>query len=297
MVATDAAFALPTSVALRSAVARTPGPVRFTVLHDALSVDLRGRVEASLPDGDWVVRWVDMSGTHVGRRSPHLSPAANYRLSADDAFGRDAQRIVYLDGDVLVRKNLAPLFDVDLEGRTIGAVRSVNFPNVGSWGAVDHWPELGLDPRAPFFNSGVLVVDVSRWRERRIGPRSLEYLDSPLAGGANADQEALNVALHHDWTALDPTWNQQTPMLDHRRGAHLVFTDEQLEEALSDPAIVHFLDRPKPWHRDCTHPFREEWRAIAEATAFAPISLERTPWRRAMSWRIRRAASALLRGR
>lgn len=296
LVATDAAFALPTAVTLRSLTTSSDLELRIHIVHDAVPAELRTRIEASLDPGDWSLSWHDMSGADSGVLSPHLPRAANFRLVADDLLCNSADRVVYLDVDVLVRGSLAPLATMDMRGRTVAAVRSVHHPSVATWGAIDQWEALGLDPRASFFNSGVLLIDTRRWCDLKVGESSLAYLRSPQARAANADQEALNVVLHKDWLELDPIWNQQTPMLDPQRGAALVFDDAQLAAALSDPHIVHFLSRPKPWHRDCTHPRRDEWRAVAAMTAFAPVKLDRTGWRSEAWRRIRRAASAVVHG-
>ncbi len=296
LVATDEGFALPTAVTLRSIAETSDVPVRFSILHDAVSSSTRERIERSIGDGSWSTVWHDMSGLDSGRGSPHLPRAANYRLLADELLADVAGRAIYLDVDVLARGSLAPLATVALHGHPVGAVRSVHFPSIASWGAVDRWRELGLDPRAPFFNSGVLVIDAQRWRALAVGARCLDYLKSPAVRGANADQEALNVVLHAAWEPLDPMWNQQTPMLDPSHAAVLLFTDEQVREALDDPRVVHFLARPKPWHRDCVHPRRAEWRAVADRTAFTPIKLDRTPRRSVLGYRVRRSLSVLLRG-
>jgi lipopolysaccharide biosynthesis glycosyltransferase len=85
--------------------------------------------------------------------------------------------------------------------------------------------------------------------------------------------------------------------LDDRKGAHLLYDDATLERARHDPAIVHFSDRPKPWHRDCTHPLRDDWRRVANDTSFAPVALDATSISAIARRRLKRAAAALIRGR
>lgn len=296
VVATDDRYAMPTAVTLRSIIDATPGPVRFAVLHDALPILTQERVTKSLTPGAWNIEWIDLSRHDIGHLSRDLPAASNFRLLIDEVVAPTSPRLLYLDVDVLVRRDLRPLFDMDMQGRTVAAIRSVNYPNVGTWGAIDNWRQLNLDPRAPFFNGGVLLIDCAQWLEREVSRRCLDYLRSPLARAVIADQEALNVVLQGDWLEIDPVWNQQTPMLDHRRGAALVFTDEQLAGALEDPAVVHFLDRPKPWARGCTHPRRGEWLDLAEETAFAPVRLSKRRLRDEVRRRVKRAASALVRG-
>lgn len=268
----------------------------MTVLHDDVDAKLRAKVDASLPHGATAPRWVAADITTLGPLPPsHLPRATWFRLLAVEALPPGVERFVYLDVDVLVRKSLAPLWTVELNGHAVGAVRSVNYPCMGTWGAFDHWRQYQIDPRLPFFNSGLLVVDVGPWTAANATARVIELMGSGHIHGS--DQQALNVALPGRWTELDPLWNQQTPLLDDGRGGHLLYDDATIDRARRDPAVIHFLDRPKPWHVDCTHPARDLWRAEAAETTFAPITLERTPIHDVVRWRMKRAASALLRGR
>ena len=75
-----------------------------------------------------------------------------------------------------------------------------------------------------------------------------------------------------------------------------MYSDQQVEAARIDPAVVHYTDRPKPWHRECTHPWASQWLEVAAETEFAPIALERTPTSYVIRRRVKRAASALLKG-
>ena len=297
MVATDAAFALPTAVTLRS-LFRQEGStdIAVTVLHDRIPGDLRERVDASLPPGAPAVRWVEADLSSLGELPAyHLPPSTWFRLLAIDALPPDVERFVYVDVDVVIRQPLQPLWGVDLKGRPLGAVRSVNYPSIGTWGAFDHWRRYGIDPRLPFFNAGLLVVDVPRWVAAGTTARILELMRTgDIHGG---DQQSLNVALAGQWTELDPIWNQQTPLLHDGKGGHLLYDDDTIDRAREAPAVVHFLDRPKPWHADCTHPARDLWRAEAASTAFAPLVLERRRLAEVVRWRVKRAASALIKGR
>ena len=298
VVATDATFALPTAVTLRSLLSQSgvDSGIEVTVLHDDVSRDVQRLVDASLPAGAPPPRWVPADLSALGHLPPSPLPRATwFRLLAIEVLPPDVTRFVYLDVDVLVCRSVAPLWEVDLGGRPLGAVRSVNFPSMGTWGAFDHWRRHRIDPRLPFFNAGVLVVDTQVWTAADTTRRIIDLMGSgDIHGG---DQQALNVALAGSWTELDPIWNQQPPLLDDRRGGHLLYDDETIDRARTDPAIIHFLDRPKPWHVDSSHPAREAWRAVAGETAFAPIHLDHTARWEDARWRLKRAAAALVRGR
>jgi len=299
VVATDENFAMPTAVTLRSLMLHnTGGQIVVTVLHNGLSAQAVERIRAAIPGSNQDIRWYDVSSfIPAATTQSHLPDSTYFRLLMGDALDDSVERVVYLDVDMLIRRDVSSLWSIDLDSSPLAAVQSVHFPFIGSRGAVPGWSSLELDARAPYFNAGLLVVDMRKWRDDRIAERALDHLRSPVAGGG-ADQEALNVATNGSWLALPPTWNLQTPLVGNRHGAHVFFDADEIEQAQVDPAIVHFQTRPKPWQRGCVHPWRDEWLAVAEETEFRPIMdlRERSvadEWR----WRTRRAASALVKGR
>jgi len=297
VVATDARFALPTAVMLRSLVAHAGfDTIDVTVLHERVSPELQTKVAASVPSGGATLRWVDVNLDRLGELPATILPTASwFRLLAVDAAPAAATRVLYLDVDMLVCASLVELWTADLHGEPMAAVRSVNFPSIGTYGGFDHWRRYAVDPRLPYFNSGLLLIDTEAWRREAATEQIVRFMGSGDNHGG--DQQALNIHFAGRWHELDPRWNQQTPLLDDRRGGHLLYDDPTIDAARAEPAIIHFMDRPKPWHRGCTHPAREWWRAAAAETAFAPYELERDPIRDQIGWRIRRAASALVKGR
>lgn len=176
----------------------------------------------------------------------------------------EVPRILYLDADVLVTGSTHPLWSADLRGCALAAV-----PNVVGADMRGHVEALGLAPGAPFLNSGVLLMDLDRWRAdgataRLAGyVRDAEHLVWP-------DQDALNVIFDGAWHRLHPRWNAQNTLWFWPQEAAEVFGAEALAEATSTPAIVHFEgpSLAKPWHVLCQHPYRDAWRA----------ALARTPW-------------------
>lgn len=297
VVATDRNFVIPTAAALRSLSLNDPGPLLVWILATGVDQEARAGVEASVDSNRMSVRWVDATAIDVGDTSrSHIGRATYLRLAMGDLLPEEVGRVLYMDVDVLVRDSTAPLWEIEFGGAIALAVRSVNYPFICTYGAMDHWPELGLDPRSPYFNAGVLMVDLHEWRRVDVRSRALEHLASPLSNGRLADQEALNVVLAGRWSEIHPRWNQQPPLLQQNRGVQALYSDEVISEARERPAIIHFLDRSKPWQRGCIHPSADAWRRLAADTAFGPVKLESTARREVAKWRVKRAASALIKG-
>lgn len=256
----DAGFLMPTGVALASLHRHLRQEDRVTVLHTGLSDVQLDALRSCTPGTPFTE--VDCADL-IDRSWPvpaYITSAAYCRNLAADLMP-DVQRCLYIDGDTIVRRDPRPLATIDLGGATVAAVRSRVAPFLASPGGVFGWFELGLPGSAPHFNSGVLVLDLVRWRERDINAEVASYLRRFGDRSTIPDQEALNVALFDDWLPVGREWNYVTHIV------HSFLPAPETEPI--DPAIVHFAGQDKPWAHGPKPMFAEEWYEL----------LASTPWR------------------
>src|ERR1700754_1405959 len=98
-----------------------------------------------------------------------------------------------MDVDTLVLGDLGELFTLDLGGRVLAAAIEPSDPTLGSPRGLEHHAEVGLPPDLPYFNAGVLVIDLDRWRADEVGVRAVEHVRRWAPD--RMDQDALNVAV------------------------------------------------------------------------------------------------------
>lgn len=86
-----------------------------------------------------------------------------------DIIPAEVKRVIYLDSDLVVVDDVAKLWEVDLEGKVLAAPEycHANFTN---YFTELFWSNKSLsktfDGRQPcYFNTGVMVVDVDKWRQ------------------------------------------------------------------------------------------------------------------------------------
>tara|TARA_Y100001960_G_scaffold247860_1_gene263308 strand:- start:64 stop:909 length:846 start_codon:yes stop_codon:yes gene_type:complete len=149
-----------------------------------------------------------------------FSRAMYGRLFIPALLSSNVEKVIYLDCDVMVKKDLADLWLTKLDDHPIGAVAELNSP-------IKNYllKKFQLDN---YFNSGVLLLDLNRLRREKQFDRTLELLH------ANhdliyPDQDAMNVVFRASWHELPIDFNYMS-----------------LEKS-TDASIVHYA-LAKPWN-------------------------------------------------
>ena len=258
----DAGYALPLFALLDSLRGHASSrETRVFVVGSDLDRELVERIERTAAGHFREVRYVDADQAPVQHLPLQrwISRAAYLKLLAPGLLPPDAERAIMLDADLIVRSDLGPLWASEIEDRLLLAVQDYGCPYVSDSFGIKRYLELGLSADAPYFNSGVMLLDLARWREEEIERRSLQYLESHATELRCHDQEALNVVAADRWGALDSRWNQ----MPHIHSAEHLPPSPHRERLLaqravlvSDPHIIHFAARQKPWLPGCAHPAR-----------------------------------------
>ena len=155
-------------------------------------------------------------------------------------------KILYIDTDVYVADDVGKLLDVPMDGAIFAAApESVKET---SCGPTSRYPRLSLSDEIPFyFNSGVMVFDMSAYRAAGGSRRIVEILKQYGARISAPDQDALNILAQGRVVAIHPRWNYndgwcerqfrlslRTGRLYHGRKPH------EMLEAMLSPGIIHY---------------------------------------------------------
>lgn len=247
--ATDDGFAFPTAVMVASlGTASAPGrALDLYILDGGMTSATVARFERALSH---VVdrarqRGVDLQPVRIKPNvdsvsalttHAHLSASTYLRLLIPDLLPPTTGRVLYLDGDIVVCRDVGELFGLDLGGAPAAAAPNVTKPTIGA--NMRSHAERGLDPSATYVNAGVMVLDLDRWRADGLGSAVLEDLRKHEHLYQFHDQCGLNAVLQNQWAPLPPEWNVQT-------GSPAT---KSSPPPLSAVAALHFTGRHKPWH-------------------------------------------------
>ncbi len=251
---------MPLAVTLCSAAAKCSLPVRAFILNTDLSDKTKRNIETACSNSNCppALQWVDADRNYL-RDQPvglqHLSQATYLRLGMGRMLPADVTRVIYLDSDVLVVKDLLPLYETALDGKVVGAVRDFMTPVAGQHNALAYClAETGILPDHPMFNAGILLIDVVAYREQEIEAKCLAFLDRWRDEIKSADQDALNAVLSDNWKQLDYQWNVQMGGWQAFKQSPVLGESERQQVREAVPSILHFSGSGKPWNSGLRSP-------------------------------------------
>ncbi len=163
------------------------------------------------------------------------------RLFLCDLLPENYKRVLYLDGDTQIRESLNGLIDSELpDNHAFAAVPdpmaiSLHVARENEPAIQAYFKGLDVDsqPATPYFNSGVLLINLQLWAE--IARDALACLKDTPALCVFQDQSALNFAGHRKFTPMSFRWNFP-----------IFFRNCGLEGPIQ-PRVYHFMSKPKPW--------------------------------------------------
>ena len=195
----------------------------------------------------------------------------NYtRIWISEFFPADVERVLYLDSDMVVVANIAQLWNADLGDAVVGAV---TIPGSTRCAPYD------IPERFGYFQSGVLLVNLKRWRREGIFDVLQDWIALHGEKIVDADQDVLNACLYDRRLRLPFVWNVITPFyFDYHP---LGIPHSELLEVRRGACIIHFNGPSKPWHYLNRHPRRAEyWKYLhlTEWRDYAPPDKNLVNW-------------------
>ena len=173
----------------------------------------------------------------------------------------DINRLIYIDCDTLVLGDLSDLWNIELD----------EYLGAGVYEAMGkvHKKAIGLKPSDGYFNAGMFLIDLKKWRECHIDRLSSDFVKNHGGKLEYADESVLNGVLSSKIMRISPKYNITSltvyfseKELKRYRKSYYTHTEKERMEALEDPRIVHFtstyLDN-RPWIENCNHPFKDKW--------------------------------------
>ena len=180
-----------------------------------------------------------------------ISPLVYARLFLPELL--DCDRVLYLDSDLLVFRNVLELENIDLSDHACAAVINEDAGTLDFDLSKQEYTELNLDPKSNYYNAGLLYMNLDYWRSHDFTSKCLDFLKNHQF--RLADQSALNAVMNEKILPIDRQWN--------RHASHLSTAD-----IVSPHSVIHYtLD--KPWRLNSDAPAMLLWNKFTQDTKLA----------------------------
>ena len=225
--------------------------IRVFILSSGISQESKEQLLSIGQQFGREIVWISMGDLREGY--PYAVDTGGFDISA---MGRlfvgtvlpdEVERVLYLDCDTVVLDSLRRLWETDLKGKLFGAVME---PTI--YRQVKE--RIGLGEKDPYFNSGVLLIDVKRWRQEGAEQELLDFFGA-LGGKTFAcDQDTLNGAFRGRIRPLHPRYNFFSNYryfhyedLKRQSPAYGAVSRAMFMQAKRHPAVIHFAGDERPW--------------------------------------------------
>lgn len=256
--------------------------IDFHILGDGFSPETVSVYEKFVREGGHSLHWLrDTSADAEIPLTMYFSRAASLRLFLAEMLP-DVDKAAYLDADTIVcGDGMRRLAEVDLGGRALGVVADADiiFKYMARATGI-------TDPTYRYFNSGVMVINLAKWRREGATEKHLRVLRARQGKMVYVDQDVLNICWKDDLMYLPLNFNVTSPayafgakFLEKRRFGAPYYTAPEIEDARRNPYVLHFIGytMARPWKAACYHPKKQLFIDAANATPYGYRLEKSTP--------------------
>lgn len=206
------------------------------------------------------------------------------RLFLLQVLPQDLNKIIYIDCDMIVRRSLKELWEMDMEGTWCMSADDCR--------GKMYRKDIGISENSIYTNDGLMVIDLNAWRKNDVESKFIEFINKYHGDITYMDQGVLNGVLQpiNKVKLLPISYNAQTACYDlgyeglqSCRSPVWAYTKEEFNKGIKDPYIVHFttcfMSGTRPWFKEDHHLFREEFLKYRNLTAWKdkPLWEDTTP--------------------
>jgi lipopolysaccharide biosynthesis glycosyltransferase len=294
--AADNNYAMPLAVTVRSAIENLNrnDKLRLFIIDGGIVPQNKQKILQSLssdrceitflPVPTHLIEEIEKSHNHLTQkddrskvvRMDHISIASYYRLILPELLPTQITKAIYLDCDLAIEGDLRRLWEMELGEKMVLAVQDMGIRYVSAPTGLLNYQELGIPADAKYFNAGVLVIDLQRWRTEQITAKAITYFQQNKEYVRWVDQDVLNALLAGQWGELDPRWNFPPMIGTYSSWQESPFSEEVYNNLIRNPFIIHYITKLKPWNFRQT-PFKEYFFKYVDLTAWSGWRL--TFWR------------------
>ena len=166
-----------------------------------------------------------------------------------------ANKILYLDGDLVVLDDISTLFDMDVENVCMAAAKDIGIAGMAGGNdreEGDRLERLGITDANSYFSTGVLLWNLDESRKMSTSDQLISWVVD--RNPRYPDQDCLNFFYQGKVKFFDMKWNTLFDSENIRVSKIAPFAPDQMQReyirARRAPSIFHYAGPVKPWNDD-----------------------------------------------
>ena len=247
----DDNYALPAGVNIFSIIESNPlQQIHFHLFTHNLSDENRRKFSGIKFDNIAITEYVINDEFKIDEQNTEQFPlSACVRLIAPIILKNTTDKLLYVDSDTLCINSLADIDHIDLKEIIVAAIADVPYMQQTQCAKYDVVP-------GTYFNSGVMLINISLWCEEEITDKTLRLLNSGEKY-QYPDQDVLNICVGQKRLILPRKFNNLLA---------LSINGNDDANVPNGTIFIHYITKNKPWHQ----PYRSK---------LFDSYLEKSPWR------------------
>lgn len=218
------------------------------------------------------------------RLGDHVTSAAYYRVYLQRALPETLDKVLYLDGDILCVDSIQPFYSMDFDGFSCVVTHDERNDEE------ENFIRLKYPSANGYFCSGVMLINLDWWRKNNVMQKCLDFIAAEPEACLWHDQDALNHVLNGTVLWADFRYNfMQGYFFDKKAFVMDPKFYADIDRARLNPCLLHFSSAYKPWHVECNHPLKKQYRQFFKKATGMNLKLtHRLCGRKRMVWLIKR---------
>jgi len=198
--------------------------------------------------------------------STYISAASYARLLISSLL-KTIDKIIYLDCDLVVCHSLRELFNENIDDYHLAGVEDIYYYHTRR--------ELKRDTESFYANSGVMLINLNKWRQDNIEEKLLAVPKNTAMELVHRDQDIINIVLNKTIKPLDLKWNVMDCFFRVANYMEIHPLKKDITAAWRFPCVIHYTGLIKPWNKPYMPagdlymkylkytPFQKEYEALA----------------------------------
>ena len=177
----------------------------------------------------------------------HISIACLLKFDVSELVP-DYDKLLYLDGDIIVRGDLSELYDTDLGDSYAAGVKEIG----------------NISEATGNVNAGIMLFNAKRIRDEKLNIKMREVRRS-LGDRSSMDQQTYNIVTGKNYKYVDIKYNCIPPKIVEYREEDVNKINElygssytSLQDIIDKAVIIHYASGEKPW-KYTFKPWAKEW--------------------------------------